>query len=457
MIVEQPRVIIIDDKHGQPIGAQVKEILQWENRYRVDLVKGRLPDRTVGLDPRPALIIPVLPTSKEQAAELLARLGAKDADTSLLPVLRSEDLDEKLDDISLWTRDFLVLPLRATEVLARVRRLLLGNGEQDGARVRERVTETIGLTHLIGEDPAFMALKRKLSPVARNEAPVLLTGETGTGKCLCARALHYLSPRSRKPYLPVNCGAIPVELFESELFGHQKGAFTGAWAAQPGLVEEAEGGTLFLDEVESLSPGAQVKLLGFLEDHTYHSLGSSKPRHADVRIIAATNLELTQKIREGTFREDLFYRLAVMNLCLPPLRQRRADIPLLVDHFLAKFAASREERRRLSPRAMEALCHYAWPGNVRELENVIQQVVVLTDGRTIESEDLPIPLAPPLRESRGASLKETKAQVIEQFEKAYITDLLRVHQGNVTRAAEEAKKERRAFGRLIKKYHLDKR
>lgn len=453
----QPRIVIqiFDDTPGQAIGAEIQAILERESRYQVYLIGVPLCDERVAWDTGPNLIIPLLPAYKDRAVKLLEMLREKNADTHLLPVLRSEGLNEILDELSLWTQDFLVTPLRAAEVLTRVQRLLSWNKQE---RRSKPDVQTGGLARLIGEDPAFVAVKRKLLLVARHEAPVLLTGETGTGKCLCARALHYLSPRSGKPYLPVNCGALPVELFESELFGHQKGAFTGAWSAQRGLIAEAEGGTLFLDEIETLSLGAQVKLLRFLEDYTYYPLGSSRPKQADVRIIAATNLDLTQKIREGTFREDLFYRLAVMNLSLPPLRQRRADIPLLVAHFWTKYGGQAgAEKTTLSPRAIEALCDYAWPGNVRELENVIQRLFVLNDAQTIEPEDLPIPLPVSLKPSPQLSFNQARAQVIEQFEKSYLTKLLRSNHGNVTRAAKEAKKERRAFGRLIKKYQLEKR
>jgi DNA-binding NtrC family response regulator len=332
------------------------------------------------------------------------------------------------------------------------------HGQQKRGKVNESLAEPFVLAQLVGEDPAFMEVKRKIPLMARCEAPVLLSGETGTGKEVCARALHYASRRAGKPFLPVNCGAIPVELFESELFGHEKGAFTSAWTAQPGLIAEAEGGTLFLDEIETLSLGTQVKLLRFLQDQTYHTLGSPRPRQADVWILAATNAELTRKVRDGTFREDLFYRLAVMTLTLPPLRERRADIPLLAARFWARYADQRRgEKQQLSPRALEALCHYAWPGNIRELENVIQQVAMLADAQTIEPEDLPIPFSPPSSASRDNPFKQAKAQVIEQFEKAYLTELLRVHQGNVTQAARAAQTERRAFGRLIKKHHIAKR
>jgi DNA-binding NtrC family response regulator len=284
----------------------------------------------------------------------------------------------------------------------------------------------------------------------------LLTGETGTGKERCARALHYLSRRSGKPFLPVNCGAVPVELFESELYGHQKGAFTGAIVARQGLIAEAEGGTLMLDEIETLSMAAQVKLLRFLQDQTYYAVGSARPKQANVWIIASTNVELPLMIKEGTFREDLYYRLAVIRLDLPPLRERIADIRLLASHFWSMHAAKAgRSDLHLSSQVMDAFCQHSWPGNVRELENVIQQLAVLTESHEVRPEDIPIPRTNG-NKSDSHSFAEKKADAIEEFERNYITELLRTHGGNVTRAAHEAKKDRRALGRLIKKYQIVK-
>jgi two-component system response regulator GlrR len=452
--MSKPKIIIIGDMDAEPLGAEVHAIIERDNRYDVCLTAALSPNWTAS-DSRPDLIIPLLPAAKEEAAKILTILRASNADTPLLPVLRSENLNVMLDELSQSTTDFLLTPLRPIEVLTRVGRLVSWTKKEKSSTPGGRLVQTVELAQLIGEAPAFVAIKRKLPLVARHGAPVLLTGETGSGKELCARALHYLSPRAGKPFLPVNCGSIPAELFESELFGHQKGAFTGAWAAQTGLVEEAEGGTLFLDEIESLNLGAQVKLLRFIEDHSYHSLGSAKARQADVWIITATNVDLTGEIRQRTFREDLFYRLAVMNLNLPPLRQRRADIPLLVEHFWSRHAEPQEEReRRLSPRAMEALCQYAWPGNIRELQNVIQQLLVLTDVQIVEPNDLPISLPVSLEPSPALSLNQARAKIIAQFEKSYITEALRANHGNVTHAAKTAKTDRRNFGRLMRKYQI---
>ena len=262
------KIAIIDDGPGQQLGSQIKAILQRERCYVVDLIQDSLPEPADLTSPPLDLIIAVLPPSTQRTKQLLGALRAKAAETPFLRVRRSADLPQMFDG-ALWrTHDFLVTPLRAAEMRARVRQLLPAGEGQKRAAAHEPFADDGGVAHLVGDDPAFVAVKRKLPLLAQSEVPVLLSGETGTGKELCARALHYLSRRAGKPFLPVNCGAIPVELFERELFGHQKGAFTGAWAAQPGLIAEAEGGTLFLDEVEALSLGAQIKLLRFLEDQT---------------------------------------------------------------------------------------------------------------------------------------------------------------------------------------------
>jgi len=452
--MSKSRIIIVGDQKARALGDEISGVIECQNRYDVEIVTVRSSDQ-IAWKSRPDLIIVLVPVCNENAASVLSSLRAKNADTPVLPVLRPDELNSMLTAASTDILDFVVAPLRPAEVLVRIERLLSWSIEKEPGEPGKELAQSFELDRLVGNAPIFTALKRKLPLVARHGAPVLLTGETGTGKELCARAIHYLSPRVDKPFLPVNCGAIPPELFESELFGHQRGAFTGAWAPQTGLVEEAEGGTLFLDEIESLSLAAQVKLLRFIEELTYHAVGSPKARQADVRIIAATNVDLREKIRGGAFREDLFYRLAVMNVSLPPLRARQADIPLLVEFFWSRYADLRAGRkRRLSPRAMDALYQYAWPGNVRELENVVQQLLVLTDIEIIEPDDLPVSLPVSLKRSPDLSFHQAKAETIAQFEKAYLTEALRAHHGNVTRAAKTAKTDRRNFGRLIKKYQI---
>jgi DNA-binding NtrC family response regulator len=283
---------------------------------------------------------------------------------------------------------------------------------------------------------------------------VLIHGETGTGKEMCARAIHYLSPQSSRPFVPVNCGAIPTDLVENELFGHQGGAFTGARASQPGLIDEANEGTLFLDEVDCLPMLAQVKLLRFLQDGEYRPLGSTKVRRAAIRVISATNTDLEQAVSENKLRRDLYYRLNIVEIKLPPLRDRAEDIPVLARHFLSKYA--REFNKQVvefAPDALRRLASHDWPGNVRELEHVVQRATVLSEERIIKASDLMLASEQP--GSEAESLREAKARVVGHFERNYIKGLLLAYKGNITRAAEAAGKNRRAFWELIRKHRID--
>jgi two-component system response regulator GlrR len=307
---------------------------------------------------------------------------------------------------------------------------------------------------LHGQSPAFLAELNKLPPMAQCDVTVLISGETGTGKELVARAIHYLSRRSEHPFVPVDCGAIPPELAESELFGHERGAYTGASTRTPGLIASAGQGTVFLDEVQALPLSVQAKLLRFLQEHEYRPLGSSDVRKADVRILSAANCDLREQVRRGDFREDLFYRLNVIHVHLPPLRHRTEDIVLLARHFIAKYAA-RFDRAvpDLSPDAVQRLLVHDWPGNVRELEHVLEAAVVLCGGGVIGVEDLR--LADGRRQAEDLSFREAKARAVHDFERNYLIQMLRASGGNITAAARAAKKNRRAFWELIRKYRLD--
>jgi DNA-binding NtrC family response regulator len=285
-----------------------------------------------------------------------------------------------------------------------------------------------------------------------------MAGETGTGKELFARAIHDASPRAASRFVPVNCGSLPDTLFEDELFGHHRGAFTDARTRRSGLLAQAEGGTLFLDEVEALTPRAQVALLRVLQEKTIRPLGSDVEHRIDVRFVAATNVSLEQLVREKTFRADLHYRLAVLCLRLPALRERRDDIEDLACHFVAKHSPPGRPAPRLSPAALLAMRTMDWPGNVRELENAVIRGIWLARGGVIELEDMglaanadaPRAAAP----ATAGPFKELKRQIIHAFEREYLIGLMAMHGGNVTRAAKTARKERRELGRLLKKHQL---
>lgn len=348
--------------------------------------------------------------------------------------------------------DFITAPLKASDLLPRIWRLI--NASRRKEALAEKLKERYGLGQLIGESAKFLAEINRIPLVAKCDASVLICGETGTGKELCVRAIHYLSHRTFKPFVPVNCGAIPVDLVENELFGHQRGAYTGATTSEHGLIHEADGGTLFLDEINHLPAQAQVKLLRFLQEKEYRPLGSNKTRMADVRLIAATNIDPEEASQEGTIRQDLFYRLNVIFLALPPLRERRDDIMLLANHFLSLYAAKFQKQvRGFSAEAKQRLLMYDWPGNVRELEHVVERAIVLTDNDFIQGAE--VTLSRRQAQAHLESFRVAKTKSIAQFERRYIQDLLLAYEGNVTRAAAAARKNRRALWELIRKHQID--
>jgi two-component system response regulator GlrR len=347
--------------------------------------------------------------------------------------------------------DFLLPPLRASDVLPRLKRQARVNPGTSG--LVERLKQDIGLKQIIGESPQFLEKIRCVPRFARCDATVLISGESGTGKELFARAIHYLSTRADRPFVPVNCGALPENLVESEIFGHKRGAFTGAASDQAGLIREAEGGTLFLDEIDTLTPQAQVKLLRLLQDGEYRSVGSQQTLHANIRVVAATNADFSYMVREGKFREDLFYRLNVLSLTLPPLRERRGDILLLTRDFLEKQAAITNTRpKHISLAALNRLLVHPWPGNVRELQNVLMRATVPSDHNEIEPSDLNLPGDAQAAEDQ--SFQTMKSRVVWRFEHDFLTLVLHAHHGNISRAAVAAKKNRRAFWQLLRKHGL---
>lgn len=334
-----------------------------------------------------------------------------------------------------------------------------GNTNDKAMNERETVKGSLKrdfvLGQLIGISDAMRSLHQKIEVIASCDASVLITGESGTGKELTARAIHYLSERFNKPFMPINCGAIPETLFENEFFGHAKGAFTHATLQQKGCIKEAEGGTLFLDEIGTISPLIQVKLLRLLENREYKPLGDSRIHKANIRIIAATNRDLISLIKEGTFREDLFYRLNIVLLHIPPLRERRKDIPVLIDHFIDKYCKEYGRQPKTFSKALEAfLLTHDWPGNVRELENKIQQLIVMGTTDIIKSDNLQSlsPLQPAYKTT--ASLKTAKIEAMNEFEKSYLVELLSEHRGNVVAAARSSGKSRTALWNLLKKHDL---
>jgi DNA-binding NtrC family response regulator len=315
--------------------------------------------------------------------------------------------------------------------------------------------ELLGLKQLVGESAALLNALKHIPVAAQCDVTVLISGETGTGKELVARAIHYQSARHGKPFIPVNCGALPDHLFENEFFGHAKGAFTDASTATKGLVAEAEGGTLFLDEIDALTPAAQIKLLRFLQDREYRPLGSASALVANVRVIAATNADLARNVENQTFRQDLYYRLKPFPIVIPPLRERMEDVPLLAEHFINLFATQHMmPARQISASALQKLHRYHWPGNIRELECTIQQAVLISTSAILEPEDVNLPEPTPI--ANHSFLQNLKADTVNEVERDYLLKILSSHKGNITHAARAAGKERRSFQRLLRKHGIER-
>jgi len=314
------------------------------------------------------------------------------------------------------------------------------------------------LSRLIGTSPAFVQLLDRVPLLAGCDAGVLLLGETGTGKELFAQAVHYLSPRAGQPWITVNCGALPVDLIEAELFGHMRGAFTHAVESRTGLVAQAQGGTLFLDEVDSLPPLAQVKLLRFLQDKEYRAVGSTRAQRADVRVIAASNGDLARLAAAGGFRPDLYYRLNVLTMTLPPLRERGDDSLALAQHFVERYAAEFDRPViGLSAQARHRVLAHAWPGNIRELQHAVERGVLLARGAEVQADDLgiDIPEGDALAQRLADSFQAAKARAVERFERGYLESMLARCDGNIARAADASSKNRRAFWELMRKHGID--
>ncbi|HEX5750830.1 MAG TPA: sigma-54 dependent transcriptional regulator [Archangium sp.] len=395
--------------------------------------------------------------------EVLRTVKSRYPDTEVVMMTGYATVPDAVEAMRAGAFDYLqkpFLPDAPVELVARAmeRRRLRLQAESLGPK---SPSSDFAFAGAVGRGAAMQEAHRLLEQAARLDITVLLTGETGTGKELAARAVHLNSARREKPFVAVNCGALPAELVESELFGHGKGAFTGAAQAKAGLFEEAHGGTLFLDEVGELPLNAQVKLLRVLQEREVRRVGETRPVQVDVRVVAATHRDLRAAAAQGRFREDLFYRLNVFPVQLPPLRERKEDIPVLAAHLLDKHCkAMGRTLEGMTPEALRTLVGYPWPGNVRELENALMRAVAVAAGPGVTERDLP----PEVRERQEGSLPGGAAKHLpyrdaldlarDRFSREYLTALLRDFEGNVTRAAEHAGIERESLHRLLKRYSI---
>jgi two-component system, NtrC family, nitrogen regulation response regulator NtrX len=447
------RILIVDDEEG--IRSTLAAILEDEG-YRVAAV-GTAAEaaRRLGAEAFDAVLLDLWLPDRD-GLELLAELREASFDQPVIVISGHGNVDLAIKATRLGAYDFLEKPLSLSRVVVTVQNALeRGRLERELRQLSDRLERA---EPLLGTSAPMQRLKVELKTAAAADSRILILGENGTGKELVARQVHRLSRRAQGPFVEVNCAAIPEELIESELFGHVKGAFTGAAADRSGRFEQADGGTLFLDEIADMSVKTQAKVLRALQEQRFERVGGAAPIRVDVRVLAATNKDLEGEIRQNRFREDLYFRLAVIPLKVPPLRERREDVPALVEHFIALFASELGRRpKRVAPEAMARLSEYSWPGNVRELRNLVERMMIMAPGETIGLRDLP----PAVREegvdrSRGVwdgdypSLRAARIA----FEKHFIERKLAELDGNVSRTAQVLGLERSNLYRKMRAYGI---
>jgi two-component system, NtrC family, nitrogen regulation response regulator NtrX len=445
------RILIVDDEAG--IRQALKQVLEYEDLVvRVAASGGE----AITLYPefRPHLVFLDVKMAGLDGLETLTRLRDLDAKAQVVMISGHGTIATAVEATQRGAFDFLEKPLDTDRLLVTVRNALAHAELMDeNSRLREATESRFTM---VGNSPALRTVRELIAKVGPTAARVLITGDNGTGKELVARALHEASPRRDRPFIEVNCAAIPSELIESELFGHMKGSFTGAFADRAGKFEQADGGTLFLDEVGDMSLSAQAKLLRVLQEGVVTRIGGSKAIQVDVRVLAATNKDLDDEIGEGRFREDLLYRLNVVPIDVPPLRERREDIPVLVAHFAEQLAASAGvPGRKFADDAVRRLQARAWPGNIRELRNAVERALILASGKTVTAADIdqlvPSVTAGTAGEVGGAHTFETFKQ---EAEKNFLAQQLLEHDWNVSETARALKMPRSNLYKKIERYGL---
>jgi DNA-binding NtrC family response regulator len=451
-----PPVLVVDDEKNMRLSLQT---MLGDEDYEVEAVESA--EVALARLEKGAYLMVITDGHLEGMSgyDLLARIRQRWPDLSVLVITAYATPKLAVQAIKAGAIDYIAKPFEPEEFLHAVARCteryrLL----QENASLRAQTVQTYRLEHIIGECQPMQELKQLVATVAQSNATVLILGESGTGKELVAGAIHSLSPRHAAPYVRLNCAAIPENLLESELFGHERGAFTGALKQKSGRVEEAAGGTIFLDEIGDMSRSLQAKLLRFLEDGTFTRVGGNRELRVDVRVLAATNRDIVQAIRQNEFREDLFHRLNVVQVRLPPLRERGQDVPLLAEHFLVYFNDSLGKHiRGISSAARQKLLSHHWPGNVRELRNVMERAAILESGSEIQARSLPdFQLEARLRKGEVPPATSTQSldEVVASFERNLILGRLEQNHHNLTKTADDLKISRHALRYRMQRLNL---
>jgi DNA-binding NtrC family response regulator len=438
------RILIVedDDGHRQTLARHL-------SRSGWEVATAENGDRALGMFAAvaPHLVLTDIRMPGMSGLELLVRLRERSVTSPVIMMTAFGDMQVAIDAMKKGAYDYLVKPLdldRLDQVVERCQRETFGIDADDSASAGEEQS----VDALVGHDERMVEIYKMIGSVAHTRTPVLIRGETGTGKELIARIIHTNAPQAQEPFLPINCTAVPESLLESELFGHVRGSFTGAVADRKGRFELAGMGTIFLDEIGDTTPQFQSKLLRVLQEREFYPVGSEQPRRTHARVIAATNRPVERMIEEGTFREDLYFRLRVVEITIPPLRERRADIPVLAKHFLAKSSRELDKELRIPDEVLGVLLAHDWPGNVRELENAITRAAVMARGATISLDHLS------LGKRAQPVLTDFEQESLDAVERAHVQRVLARMGGNKSRAAEALKISRPRLDRIIEKHGL---
>ncbi len=461
MTTHKEKILIIDDEVD--ILKNCRRILKRSGYNYQLLQESENLARILKKEP-PDLILTDLRMPRKDGISVLKEVKAIDSDIVVILFTAYGTIKSAVEACQSGAFDYIQKPFSAEQLRIAVNRGIKQKRLSDENKyLRTQLSEARGFSRIIGKSAPLREVLNLVKKVSKTDANILVSGDSGTGKELIARSIHTNSERCHQHFVPVDCASLPENLLESELFGHEKGAFTGAHVTRPGIFEYANGGTLFLDEIGELSIALQSKLLRVLQERQVRRVGGRKLIDVDVRIISATNRDLKNATKEGRFRDDLFYRLDVISIPLPPLRERKDDIPLLANYYLKHFSKSiQNEINGISAEALELIEKYHWPGNVRELQNVMERAVSLTDSEIIVPEDLPekirsIKNPDELIFPAGFDYKKAKKEWTDSFDKKYLSALLERHNGNISKAAREAQINRKTIHRLIKRHRLMER